>query len=210
VARLVPRLRQLCPDVPPPLDLPAEQERRHLFNSVWEVMARTGRAQPAIFVLDDLQWADEPTMLLVQHMAERVADVPVLIVGLYRDTELDAGRPLPRTLETLIRRRLVRRITLKRLPEEGVAQMLCGLTGQEPPPELVEVLYAETEGNPFFTEEVFKHLAEEAASSTATAASGPICLSRSWTCPRACASSSGTVCGGSVRTGPRSWAALPC
>jgi class 3 adenylate cyclase/tetratricopeptide (TPR) repeat protein len=161
VARLVPRLRQLCPDIPPPLELPPEQERRHLFNNVWEVMARTGRAQPAVFVLDDLHWADEPTMLLVQHLAERVADVPVLVVGLYRDSELDVGRPMSRTFEELIRRRLARRMTLKRLPEEAVAQMLAGLAGQEPPSRLVAVLYAEAEGNPFFTEEVFKHLAEE-------------------------------------------------
>jgi len=161
VARLVPRLRQLCPDIPPRLELPPEQERRHLFNSVWEVMARTGRAQPAVVVLDDLHWADEPTMLLVQHLVERVADVPVLIIGLYRDSELDVGRPLSRTFEELIRRRLVRRMTLKRLPEEAVALMLAGLAGQEPPARLVAVLYAEAEGNPFFTEEVFKHLAEE-------------------------------------------------
>ncbi|MGH9011692.1 MAG: ATP-binding protein, partial [Acidimicrobiia bacterium] len=161
VARLVPRLRQLCPDIPPPLELPAEQERRHLFNSVWEVLARTARTQPSLLVLDDLHWADEPTMLLVQHLAERAADVPLLIVGLYRDSELDVGRPLSRTFEDLIRRRLAHRMTLQRLPEATVAQMVAGLAGQKAPPRLVEVLYAEAEGNPFFTEEVFKHLAEE-------------------------------------------------
>ena len=161
VARLLPRLRQQCPDIPPPLELPAEQERRHLFNSIWEVLARTARSRPTLLVLDDLHWADEPTMLLVQHLAERAADVGVLIVGLYRDSELDAGRPLSNTFEDLIRRRLARRMTLKRLPEETVAQMLAALAGQNPPPRLVEVLYGEAEGNPFFTEEVFKHLAEE-------------------------------------------------
>ena len=65
IARLVPKLRQLCPDIPPPLDLPPEQERRYLFNSVWEVLARTARIQPVLLVLDDIHWADEPTMLLV-------------------------------------------------------------------------------------------------------------------------------------------------
>ncbi len=161
IARLVPKLRQLCPDIPPPLDLPAEQERRYLFNSIWEVLARTGRAQPTLLVLDDIHWADEPTMLLIQHLAERIAEVPVLMVGLYRDSELDVGRPLSRTFEELTRRRLARRMPLGRLPQEGVAEMAAGMAGQEPPPRLVEVLYAETEGNPFFTEEVFKHLAEE-------------------------------------------------
>ena len=161
VARLVPKLRQLCPDIPPPLDLPAEQERRYLFNSVWEVLARTGRGRPMLLVLDDIHWADEPTMLLIQHLAERIAEVPVLMVGLYRDSELDVGRPLSRTFEELTRRRLAKRMPLGRMPEEDVARMLQAMAGQEPPRRLVDVLYAETEGNPFFTEEVFKHLAEE-------------------------------------------------
>lgn len=145
-ARLVPKLRQLCPHIPPPLDLPAEQERRYLFNSVWEIVARTGRARPMLFVLDDIHWADEPTMLLIQHLAERVADAPVLMVGLYRDSELEVGRPLSRTFEELTRRRLAKRMPLKRLPQEEVAQMLRGMAGQEPPPGLVDVFYAETEG----------------------------------------------------------------
>jgi class 3 adenylate cyclase/tetratricopeptide (TPR) repeat protein len=161
IARLVPKLRQLCPDIPPPLDLPPEQERRYLFNSVWEVLARTARAQPVLLVLDDIHWADEPTMLLVEHLAERIGEVPVLMVGLYRDSELAAGRPLSRTFEELTRRRLARRMPLKRLQHDVIAQMLQGLAGQEAPPQLVDVLYAATEGNPFFTEEVFKHLVEE-------------------------------------------------
>jgi tetratricopeptide (TPR) repeat protein len=161
IAKLVPKLRQSCPDIPPPLDLPAEQERRYLFNAVWEVLARTAAAQPTLLVLDDIHWADEPTMLLLQHCAERLADVPVLMVGLYRDSELDAGRPLSRTFEELTRRRLAQRMPLRRLPSQNVADMLRALAGQEPPAGLVDVIYAETEGNPFFTEEVFKHLAEE-------------------------------------------------
>jgi class 3 adenylate cyclase/tetratricopeptide (TPR) repeat protein len=161
IARLLPELRQLCPGIPPPLDLPAEQERRYLFNSVWEVLARTARAQPMLIVLDDIHWADEPTMLLIHHCAERLAEVPVLMVGLYRDSELEVGRPLSRTFEELTRRRLARRMTLRRLPSEHVAEMLRALAAQRPPAGLVDVIYAETEGNPFFTEEVFKHLAEE-------------------------------------------------
>jgi tetratricopeptide (TPR) repeat protein len=82
-------------------------------------------------------------------------------VGLYRDSELDAGRPLSRTFEELIRRHLAVRMPLRRLPVESVAEMLHSLAGQQPPARLVEAIYTETEGNPFFTEEVFKHLAEE-------------------------------------------------
>jgi class 3 adenylate cyclase/tetratricopeptide (TPR) repeat protein len=161
VAKLLPELRRLFPDIPPPLELPLEQERHYLFNSVREFLARAGRAQPLLLLLDDLHWADDSTLLLLQHIAQQLREVPVLILGTYRDVELDVGRPLARTLEELLRQRLAHRIALRRLPQDDVAAMLDALSGQEPPAPLVQAVYAETEGNPFFVEEVFQHLAEE-------------------------------------------------
>jgi class 3 adenylate cyclase/tetratricopeptide (TPR) repeat protein len=161
VAKLVPNLRRLCPDIPPPLELPAEQERRMLFNSVRTVVARAAQRRPLLLVLDDLHWADDPTLLLVEHLAERLAELPVLVVATYRDTEVDIGRPLAKTFEDLRRRNLAHRITLHRLPQALVAEMLTALAGQTPPPALVETLYSETEGNPFFVEEVYRYLAED-------------------------------------------------
>jgi class 3 adenylate cyclase/tetratricopeptide (TPR) repeat protein len=161
VTRLMPELRRLFPDITAPLELPPEQERRYLFNSVQEFMERAGRVQPLFLVWEDLHWADDSTMLLIQHIAQRLSEMPVLILGTYRDVELDVARPLARALEELLRQRLAHRLALKRLPEAGVAAMLQALSGQEPPPSLVQAVYSETEGNPFFVEEVFKHLAEE-------------------------------------------------
>jgi len=161
VAKLMPELRRLFPDIPAPLELPPEQERRYLFNGIREFLARAGRAQPLLLVLDDLHWGDDATLLLIQHIAQQLREVPVLIVGTYRDVELDVGRPLARALEELLRQRLAHRIALRRLPQDGVAAMLRALSGQEPPAPLVQAVYAETEGNPFFVEEVFQHLAEE-------------------------------------------------
>ena len=160
IAKLVPKLRQVCPDIPPALELPAEQGRRYLFNATFEVLARTAATQPTLLVLDDLHWADEPTMLLVRASqtprgesrphrrplsGQRARRRPSAVAHLH-GAHPTAPRP---------------RMRLKRLPADGVAQMLTGLAGQTPPPELVDVFYAETEGNPFFTEEVFRHLAEE-------------------------------------------------
>jgi class 3 adenylate cyclase/tetratricopeptide (TPR) repeat protein len=161
VAKLLPELRRLFPDIPPPLELPPEQERHYLLNSVREFLARAARAQPLLLLLDDLHWADDSTLLLLQHIAQQLREVPVLILGTYRDVELDVGRPLARALEGLLRQRLAHRIALRRLPQDGVAAMLRALSGQEPPAPLVQAVYAETEGNPFFVEEVFQHLTEE-------------------------------------------------
>jgi len=161
VAKLMPELRRLFPDIGAPLELPPEQERRYLFNSMHEFMERSGRAQPLFLVLEDLHWADDSTLLLLQHIAQRLSEMPVLILGTYRDVELDVSRPLARVLEELVRQRLAHDLALKRLSEAGVAAMLRALSGQEPPAPLVQIVYGETEGNPFFVEEVFHHLAAE-------------------------------------------------
>jgi tetratricopeptide (TPR) repeat protein len=161
VARLMPELRRTFPDIPPPLELPPEQERRLLFDGVCGFVERIARTTPLFLTLEDLHWADDATLLLLQHMAQRLHEMPLLVVGTYREVELDAARPLARALEELLRQRLAHDVALKRLPEAGVGEMLRALSAQEPPAPLVQAIYGETEGNPFFVEEVFKHLAEE-------------------------------------------------
>lgn len=160
LARLLPRLRRLFPDIGQPLELDPEQERRQLFAAVTDTLARTARAVPTVLVLEDLHWADESTLLLLDHLAGDLVGLPALVVGTYRDDELNPY--LARTLDTLIRRRLVHQIRLDRLFEPDVAGMLGALAGgQEAPRAVVDVLYSETQGNPFFVEEVFRHLVEE-------------------------------------------------
>ncbi len=87
----------------------------------------------------------------------------MLVLGTYRDVELDVHRPFVKTLETLTRKRLATRLNVDRLPEDSVRAMLAALGGPEPPRALVTAIYQETEGNPFFVEEVFQHLTEEGA-----------------------------------------------
>jgi class 3 adenylate cyclase/tetratricopeptide (TPR) repeat protein len=161
VARVMPDLRKLFDDIPPALDLPAEQERRFVFRSIGEVIARATAIAPLFILLDDVHWADEPSLLLLEHVAERLHELPVFIVATYRDVELDTQRPLARTLENLLRRRLAHRVVLRPLPEQAVEAMLAGLAGQAPPLNLVKAIFDATEGNPFFVEEVFQHLSEE-------------------------------------------------
>ena len=69
VARLVPELRRRFPDIGEPLDLPPEQQRRYFFNAVGSFVARGAARFPLLLVMDDVHWADEPTLLLIEHMA---------------------------------------------------------------------------------------------------------------------------------------------
>ncbi len=161
VSKLMPELRTMFDDVPEPPPLPPDQQRRFLFNAYLAFVERSCRDAPIAVVLEDLHWADEPTLMLMQHLVAGSGSMPLFTVGTYRDVELGVTRPFARTLETLLRQRRATRIALRRLPVESVEAMLTSLSGQAPPPSLARAIFEDTEGNPFFVEEVFQHLAEE-------------------------------------------------
>ena len=161
IARLLPSLRRLYPDLGAPLEMPPEESRNYLFDCFCEFVESCSRLRPLLLVLEDLHWADPSTLLLLQRLTRRLGEMAVLIVGTYRDVELEVARPLAEALRELLRERLVQRLALGRLAKPGVAEMLEALGGSQPPSTLVEAIHGETEGNPFFVEEVYEHLAEE-------------------------------------------------
>jgi len=123
-------------------------------------LARASRQTPLFLLLDDLQWADEATLALVHYLATRVEQMPVVIIGTYRDSPVDLNPALVRTLEELLRSGL-RPLKLAGLSEEAVGQMLQSLSRRKPPPPLVRVMFAQTRGNPFLVEELYRHLVAE-------------------------------------------------
>ncbi len=161
LARLLPKLNRILPDLPPPLELPPPQARRHLFNCFCDFVARVAREQPTLLILEDLHWADDSTLALLGHLTQRLSALPLLVAGTYRDVELNVAGELARTLENLFRGRLATALTLTGLRREEVADMLSSLSGQAAPGAIAAEFYRETEGNPFFVEELFRHLEEE-------------------------------------------------
>ena len=160
MARLMPQLRRLFPDIPPPLEISPEQSRRILFNAVVELLGRTAASGPMLLLLEDLHWADEGTLSLLNHIARAISRMPVLMVGTFRDNEIDSAGPFTRTLDELLRIHMLDRISLRGLPQHAVAEMIEALSGKEPPPKVVSLIYSGTDGNPFFVEELFRHLVE--------------------------------------------------
>src|SRR5271156_1078872 len=124
LARLLPNLKHILPGLPPPLDLPPAQARRHLFNCFFDFAARIASQQPALMILEDLHWADDSTLSLLDHLVQRLADLPLMVIGTYRDAGLNVTRPLAKTLEDLLRGRRANSIRLKGLPRDEVAAML--------------------------------------------------------------------------------------
>ena len=161
IATMVPGLRRFYPDIPPASIVPAEYQRRLLFPAYVDFTRRLAMRLPTVALIDDLQWADESTLQLLQELAPHLGSMRVLVVATCRDKGVEAERPFYRTLETLIRLPPVARLNLKRLTSSGVDKMLTALSGNTPPPPLVRAVFEETDGNAFFVEEVYQHLLDE-------------------------------------------------
>ncbi len=161
LARLLPKLKKIVPELPRPLALPPAQARRHLFNSFFDFATRVASTRPAVMILEDLHWADDSTLSLLDHIARRISDLRLMVICTYRDAETNITPGLARTLEALVRGRLATEVTLQCLPRQGVATMLGSLSGKPPPESVVAEIFAETEGNPFLVEELFHHLEDE-------------------------------------------------
>ncbi len=160
LAQMAPSLRRVFPDIPQPLELPPAQKRRYLFQSFSEGLGRAAQSRSQLGILEDLQWADESTLALLIHLANRVAQLPVVIIGTYRDGYSEHNPALVRTLEELIRMD-IRPLKLGGLSKDAVAQMLHWLSQRQAPESLVNLIFEESQGYPFFVEEVYRHLVEE-------------------------------------------------
>ena len=160
LAQLVPSLRRVFQDIPEPIELPNPQKRHYIFQSVTEALARAARTRPHLFILDDLQWADESTLALLNHLTDHIGRVPLAIIGTYRDEHSEEDSAFARTLEELIRLG-VRPLRLSGLSKDSVTRMLDDLSQRRIGESLVDAIFEESDGNPFFVEEVYRHLLDE-------------------------------------------------
>lgn len=164
VAVLIPEVRRRLPDLEEPPKLDPESERARLFESVAAWLRNTAEQRPLVVFLDDLQWSDKPSLALMEYVARGTFGQRIVMVGTYRDMEVDRVHPLSQTLAALRRLEHHDRIALHGMPREEVDHLLESI---EPSEEsrpirrvLSAVLYRETEGNPLFIWEVITHLIE--------------------------------------------------
>jgi class 3 adenylate cyclase len=161
IAQLVSEVRDRLPGLAAPASLDPEQARFRLFDSVTTFLRNASRRQPIVLVLDDLHWADEPSLLLLLFLVRHMRDARLLVLGTYRDQGLSRGHPLTRVLAELSREELSVRVPLRGLDERDVARFIEMTAGVAPPPALVRVVFRETEGNPFFVAELVRLLASD-------------------------------------------------
>jgi tetratricopeptide (TPR) repeat protein len=160
LVRLFPDLARLpgFPTPPPVTDPEAAQFA--LFDAYAQFIRAVAARTPLVLALDDLHWADKPSLLLLQHLARELARMRVLVVGTYRDTELARTHPLSEALVALNRGAGFTRFVLRGLSKAEVAAYIRATAGIEPSAAL-DRIYEETEGNPFFLSEVVNLLTQE-------------------------------------------------
>ena len=158
---VLPEIREVVPDLPPPPSLEGEGGRFRLFDAMASLLRDAAAAQPMVLVLDDLHAADASSLLLLEFLAGDIADSPILMVVAYRDTELSADHPLVSTLAELQRHEATSRIALGGLSEPDISRLIELSAGVEPPEGLGAALHDQTGGNPLFVGEVVKFLAAD-------------------------------------------------
>jgi tetratricopeptide (TPR) repeat protein len=151
-----------------------ESSRVALFDAVAALLRHAAARQPLLIVLDDLHAADVPSVLLLEFVAHELGDAPVLIVGTYRDVELerDPGRAAP--LARLARHAL--HLPLGGWQLADVEQCITAAAQQAPAPSLIADVQARTGGNPFFIVEIVRQLTAQPSGvlPDALAGAGPL------------------------------------
>jgi len=161
LAALVPGLARRSPRSAISLEEPPAGRLR-LFEAVRGSLDAAATQRPLLLALDDLHWADRPTLRLLAYLVRRPQPAPTLLLGAYRQTELTPGTPLFALLADLRRDVAVEEIALAGLGCGEVAALLAQTMRQPPGGPLVARVRAQTAGNPFFIEELSDHLRDSA------------------------------------------------
>ncbi len=160
VARIISEIRERLKIKLRPQKDP-EEERYRLLQAVTGFLSNAANVQPMMVVLEDLHDADRGTLEMLTHVSRNLAGARLLIVGTYRDVELDRSHPLSAALAELRRVSTYSRVLLRGLNADEVRRMLETVCGHAVPWSLAEAVHRQTEGNPLFVQEVVRYLFEQ-------------------------------------------------
>lgn len=163
IAEIVPDVSELLPDLKPPPELDSpEQARFRLFDAITTFLKKVSvQSKALVLILDNLHWADKPSLLLLEFLSQELSDSQMMVIGTYRDIDLSRQHPLAETLGELTRSRLFQRVVLRGLSLEDERQLIQVTSGSQPNQAFVELVHSRTEGNPLFIGEVMRMLEQE-------------------------------------------------
>lgn len=127
-----------------------------IFRSVATVLERAAGTRPLLLLLDDIHGADEPSLLMLEFIARRLADQPIMVVGAYRDVALATGSPLTARLPDLLRQPAARSMTVQPLNAVEIEALAVRVTGHPLSASIGQRLQQLTDGNPLFVLECLR------------------------------------------------------
>lgn len=154
LATILPEVRLCLEELPPAYPLPAEQARLRLYEAVGTLLAAIASSAPLVLVLDDLQWADSASLDLLSYVAQHQPHARLLILGAYRTSDLGWNPALERALLALSRSRALVSLPLAALTQEDITLLSTRRLGAPVDPAVGQFLSLQSEGNPFFAEEL--------------------------------------------------------
>jgi tetratricopeptide (TPR) repeat protein len=161
LTRLVPDVAADFVDLPEPVQAEPDTQRYLMFEAVNDLLGTLAASAPVLLVVEDLHWADRPTLALLSHLARTLEPARLVILGTYRADEVTAGdHPMQAVLSELRRDDSLTELALSGLEEDDVARLCEAAFPFEPGPDFVRSMRRETEGNPFFVREICSHFTE--------------------------------------------------
>lgn len=157
---IAPELQINYSDLSPNPALDPESEQRRLFECIIAFFSTLCNEKPLLLVLEDIHWADSGTLSMLEFLAARCQQNPVLLLVTLRDTELEEDFHLRRTLTFLQRKKQAAHLRLEPLTIRETHDMLANIFAEHITPDFLDGIYSQSEGNPFFIEEMCKALIE--------------------------------------------------
>ncbi len=161
ISDILPDLRERLPEMGEPVSTDPAQAQFQLFDSIANFLTRAARSQPLMIALDDLHWADQASLMLLEFLARELGGMRLLIAATYREMEVSHAHPLSQTLSNLVGRGMVHRITLRGVSRADVGEFVHLSAGISPPEGLIDAVYGYTEGNPLVLTEVVRLMGQE-------------------------------------------------
>ncbi|PZS01132.1 MAG: hypothetical protein DLM70_12425 [Chloroflexi bacterium] len=138
-----------------------QEEQERLFRAVTGFLVALSEEMPIALMLDDLQWADASGLELFQYLARHTRAHRVLLLGIYRDVDVNRRHPLGRALRDLHREQLLEEVVVRRFEQEDTAALVTATLGEATDAqELAHLVHRHTEGNAFFVKEMVRALVE--------------------------------------------------
>src|SRR5205823_13649945 len=152
LASLLPELAVYLHDLRVSLPLPPEQAYLRLYEAIGTFLEAMNAPHALVLTLDDLHWADTASLDLLCYLTHHQSNAQLLILGAYREAEVDRNLACARTLSEVSRQRVLTTVSVTPLSATEIGMLASSKYGGTLSPAVKGLLHTQSEGNPFFAE----------------------------------------------------------